>query len=401
MPRNGEHGRASTDRAERPESTRRTNLSTVLRTVLSRGTASRADVVRATGLSAPSLTNLVGLLVEARMIAERDPEPVTRGRPKVPLVVDGVHSVVRAVHVGQHAARVGIVGLDGELHREVVLPHHDTDPRAVVAAVVRALDDLVATLPPRARVLHTGVATGGTVDGPSGMVLDHPRLGWQKVPLAALLQERLGDERVVLDQAVRAAAAHELLFGYGRAADDFAVLHVSGAIGLALVQGGHVRAGATSAAGSVAHLLADGGTTGRICVCGRRGCLHTIAGDEAVVTRARSAGRDVTGIADVLALTAAGDELTASLLADRARGVARLAAVVIDLFDPGALILRGTVTAPPSDQLDVLRETVARFAYLPGAADRLVVADRSSQRMVPAAAAAAIQVVVEDPVPYL
>ncbi|GAB2690023.1 ROK family transcriptional regulator [Thalassiella azotivora] len=390
------HARRARDVGERADGMRRHNVAALLRAVVARGRTTRVELARLTGLSAPTVTVAVGALLEAGVLRELEPRPGSRGRPAVPLVLDGRRGLVRSVHVGRHEVHVGLVGLDATVVARHVVAHRAPTPEEVVATVSRSVRALEARTPAGARVLRTGVTCGGQVSSETGTVLLHAGLGWRDVRLAAAVGAAV-PEPVVLEQSIRAAAGYELLFGYGRSADDFALLHVGTGIGVALVQDGRVRTGATASAGSVGHLQVQRGPRAPQCPCGRRGCFQVVAGDDAVVQRVRADGLDVGGVDDVVEAARSGRAAAVEALRSRAQAVATAAAALVDLYDPGALVLRGSITRLHEHQVDVLCRELDRLAHLPDAGSRVVVGDRSGDSEVLVAAAPAIAAVLDDP----
>jgi glucokinase len=79
----------------------------------------------------------------------------------------------------------------------------------------------------RDRVVRIGCGFGGPVDADSGIVLlSHRLAGWENIPLASLLEERLGAQ-TLLDNDARAAALGEARFGAGRGERHLAYVHLA------------------------------------------------------------------------------------------------------------------------------------------------------------------------------
>jgi glucokinase len=125
-----------------------------------------------------------------------------------------------------------------------------------------------------------GVGFPGLADHARGVARSSVMLdGWRDVPLAGLLEERLGVPCAV-DNDVNAAALHELEL---RRAPDMLFVAVGTGIGGALVLDGRLHRG-RGLAGEIGHVVIERG--GRPCDCGRRGCVNRYASGTAIEAEA-------------------------------------------------------------------------------------------------------------------
>ena len=132
-------------------------------------------------------------------------------------------------------------------------PHQGTDPAQVLGGLAARLPRLIAAHGAGRTVLALGVATGQWVDPATGVIVDHPRLGWRDVPARELLGAATGLP-VHVDSHSRALARAEQLFGAVATRDSAVVLFVGAVVDAAFATGGTVHRGPRSGAGSVAHL---------------------------------------------------------------------------------------------------------------------------------------------------
>ncbi|MFX6622237.1 ROK family protein, partial [Acinetobacter baumannii] len=77
----------------------------------------------------------------------------------------------------------------------------------------------------------------------------------------------------------------EMLFGWGKDARNFAVVTVGRGIGAGLVVNGEIYRGASGGAGELGHTVSEAG--GRLCECGKRGCLEAYAAEPALLAQAK------------------------------------------------------------------------------------------------------------------
>jgi glucokinase len=104
------------------------------------------------------------------------------------------------------------------------------------------------------------------------------------VPLAAMLRDRLG-MAVALANNAHAMALGEQTFGAAHGMRDFAVISMGHGVGSCFFSNGLVHLGNDGFAGEVGHTCFI--PNGRLCGCGKRGCLETYCAANGIVTTAK------------------------------------------------------------------------------------------------------------------
>ncbi|MYG81722.1 MAG: ROK family protein, partial [Gemmatimonadetes bacterium] len=133
--------------------------------------------------------------------------------------------------------------------------------------------------------------------------------------------------------------------------------------------------GATGVAGEIGHVAIDPG--GPECVCGNRGCLATFVGTRQLVDRARSlmsrfpdsalAGTepDIRAIEDA---ALADDPLARQVVNEAADRLGIVVAGVLNLLNPGSVVLGGSLARVGDRLVKPLREAVATRTLVASAA---------------------------------
>ena len=119
----------------------------------------------------------------------------------------------------------------------------------------------------------------------TGSIENAPNLPWKGViPLGALLRDRTGYAVAVANNAdVRALGEHT--YGLARGMRDFVVLTMGSGIGSCMFSNGLIHKGNEGFAGEIGHCCIE--SEGRLCRCGRRGCLETYCASDGIVLTAR------------------------------------------------------------------------------------------------------------------
>jgi len=143
------------------------------------------------------------------------------------------------------------------------------------------------------------IGAPGAVDAASGIVRSAPNLDWHDVSLGAVLEERL-DLPVMLDNDVNIGVMGEHVYGAGKDADDMVGIFVGTGIGGGLVINGTPHHGGRGAAGEIGHVVVK--PHGRLCGCGREGCVEAYASKtamEAIIREEMEKGRE-TEVFDIM-----------------------------------------------------------------------------------------------------
>jgi predicted NBD/HSP70 family sugar kinase len=307
------------------------------------GPLSRAEVARRLEISPATVTQITRRLLEQGMIEELAQAPSRGGRPAQLLGLVG--SAGRAVGVKVAADHLAVVDvrLDGELLDSHIEPF-DTEAPDAVDALISALRPFSRRDSQRPRLLGIGVGVPGVVDRPDSGVVDAAVLGWSKVNLGAALRQALGIP-VLVENDVKALAVAERLYGRGRSLSDFIVVTIGRGVGLAIVADGSIYRGGRGGAGEFGHVPID--PDGPQCDCGNRGCLEALIGLRALMTRARAVGAvgaDGT-VGDLTAAADRGDAAAREIFVGAGTLLGRAVAGLVNVLDPGSVLVAGEGTA--------------------------------------------------------
>lgn len=287
-PRSTERADVSANRGVKSENVRASNLSTVLREILSfPGEVTRAGLAQRTGMTRATISRLVDDLVSGGIVRELEPsEDGGRGRPANRLSPAPRKVVALGVEIDVASLDVMLVDLTGEelAHRRI--PHDFADSSPDVAMALAALEArtvLTESLPDGALFLGTGIGLPGLVSG--SMLALAPNLGWRDVPHEQLLAPMEGLRPTVVANEADLAAYAVAYPRPGVAGGPSTFVYVSGEVGVGagVIVDHRPMTGARSWSGEIGHMCAD--PNGPLCRCGARGCLEAYVGVRALAAR--------------------------------------------------------------------------------------------------------------------
>ncbi|MFH9404757.1 ROK family transcriptional regulator [Streptomyces sp. NPDC017638] len=345
-----------------PSTARAINDRLALRLLQQEGPLTAGRLKQLTGLSRPTVADLVDRLTAAGLITVVGESGEQRRGPNARLygiVADRAH--LAALDVRTEGVLVLVSDLVGRVLAEASAPiggDTGTGPAVerAVTAVERAVKEAgIVGAPSREGVaergrLHTvGIGAPGLIDPATGDLRDSAGLpAWHR-SLAAALQERLPGTRVTVENETNLAALAEQREGAARDRDTFVLLWLGHGVGAAVVLDGALRRGASGGTGEIGFLPVPGTST-LPSATDCDGGFHSLAGAAAVVALAAECGLPVAGAPDgpgaarvvggAVARESAADERFLHALADR---IAVGAASVTAVLDPGCVVLGGEV----------------------------------------------------------
>ncbi|WP_426517434.1 ROK family protein [Diaminobutyricibacter sp. McL0618] len=283
---------------------------------------------------------------------------------------------VVALDIGGTKLAVGVVDSSGAVYGMRVEPTRVAEGPDVTIERLFAMADKAmaeAAVDP-SEIAAIGISCGGPMDSVAGLLLAPLHLpGWIDVPITSLASARFGVPAILANDAT-AGAWGEYRFGAGQGMESLVYLTVSTGMGGGAVLDGRLHQGAAGNGGEFGHIMVKPG--GRLCTCGRHGCVEAYVAGSALADRAREMMAD--GRASILSTL---PELTAIDVATYAatdalaheiwsEGMELLGVAVTDLvniLEPDAVILGGGVTRSGSILLDPVRDKVLREAMGPAA----------------------------------
>ncbi|MDP9189992.1 MAG: ROK family transcriptional regulator, partial [Actinomycetota bacterium] len=181
-------------------SLRELNRQRVVDALRERGTASRAEIARVTGLSRSTVSSIVSDLMDTGLVNEQDDATGVAhgdhgGRPPVPLSLNKSAGVALGVDFGHTHLRVAVADLShdvlAEAGRELDVDHSAEQGLDAAAELVGQVLSEAGT--DRDRVLGVGMGLPGPINSSTGTVGSSAILpGWVGVDAAAEMTQRLG-----------------------------------------------------------------------------------------------------------------------------------------------------------------------------------------------------------------
>ena len=262
---------------------------------------------------------------------------------------------VVGVDIGGQTSKIGVVNTRGEVLAQIVIRSdiYGSDADAFILALSNAIKTCIkeAGVEGQVRGIGVGAPNGNYY---TGCVAFAPNLAWaagQSVELADKLSAQMDGIPVSLTNDANAAAVGEMTYGAARGLKDFIMITLGTGVGSGIVIDGKVVYGHDGFAGELGHVcvVRNGG---RLCGCGKTGCLETYCSATGVARTARewldatdepSLLRDVEEISSksVYDAAKAGDALAKRIFEYTGKLLGRSFADFIAFSAPEAIVLFG------------------------------------------------------------
>ncbi len=260
---------------------------------------------------------------------------------------------VVGIDVGGQTSKLGVVDARGTVLAQTVIR---TDTYTEVAPYIAELAEAVRKVIKEAGV--EGKIRGVGVGAPNGNyytgeIENAPNLVWgrERVQFAKLLSEALDGLPVALTNDANAAAVGEMTYGAARGMKNFIMITLGTGVGSGIVINGEVVYGHDGFAGELGHTCAVR-NNGRVCGCGKTGCLETYTSATGVARTARewleltdepSVLRNLDSVAskDVYEAAKEGDKLALKIFEYTGKILGRSFADFIAFSSPEAIVLFG------------------------------------------------------------
>ncbi|NEW83387.1 MAG: ROK family transcriptional regulator [Mariniphaga sp.] len=179
---------------------------------------------------------------------------------------------------------------------------------------------------------------------------------------------------VYIDNDARMHAYGEFQFGAAKNYKDAIIIHWSWGLGLGIFVNGQLYSGKNGFAGEFSHIPMV--ENGELCICGKRGCLETIASSNTIMKRVAQGFEDKEVSAlinqfaahpekvtpeDVILSARMGDEFCIAILNEIGKSMGKGLSYIIQLLNPEVIVLSGPLSKAKQYVLSPIQQSLNRL----------------------------------------
>ncbi|MGD9931936.1 MAG: ROK family transcriptional regulator [Mangrovibacterium sp.] len=344
----------------------------IIRLLYKRNLQSASELSKKINVSLPTVRSILEDLIAKKVVVAPGSGNSQGGRKPTIYSLAGDAFFILAIELGQYRGKAVIFNSLNEEVSPVVAFDTNIDDPQLEDKMEKIMDKLLtgSGLQP-GKLSAIGVSMPGLVDSENGINRTIKRTADRNI--AARLTERFGI-RTYIENDARMQGLGEFVFGKARNTNNTLIINWNWGLGLGMVLNGDIYSGSTGCAGELSHIRIM--ENGKLCECGKRGCLQTIAGAQHLLDMARDEiaqgtisqltsqfGERPQELApdDIISCAKKGDELSISLLTTLSTNLAWGISILIQLYNPELIVLNGPLTQAGQFILIPVRQALNKY----------------------------------------
>lgn len=328
-------------------------------------------------VSVPTITKLINDLMEQDMVVEDGKKETDNGRKpsvyslkKNRFYTVGVEVLLRRIQVSITDLNLNSVFISE--NAAFVLENSEACREEVLAFIDHAISESDIT---KENIIGVGLGMTGRVNGVTGRSYNF--FGFDDLPFAGFLSKEL-DLPVFIENDTRVIGLAELVIGKVKNINNNIIVNISRGVGMTIIVNRKMVTGGNGFAGEFGHMQFVG-NEGRLCICGKKGCLDTeVSGkalellfNESIAAGEQSlmlpADKGSIRYDDIISAANNGDYLPMALLQQQGEKLGAALGNIINLLNPEMIVIAGKYSRAGS----FFRDSIRSGLYKTGLKDPL------------------------------
>lgn len=314
-----------------------------------------ADLARELHVSVPTITKLVGELVEENIVADDGKIETAGGRRPNIFGLANTSIYFAGVDIGRDNIRYVIT----DLKNNIIVSDRETDfvlsdSEHVLGEICNRINRFLERCGiDRGKILGMGACIAGRVNPNTGR--SYMYFTSSEKSLKTILEESAGI-RVLLENDTRARCYAEYFSGDTRKEKNMLYLHLGRGVAIGIITDGKLFYGKSGFAGEFGHTPFFNNEI--ICECGKKGCLETEVSGVAIekkmvqeikrgvntILRDKYDSGETIRIDDIINAAKSDDNLSIELIEEAGEKVGKSIAFLINIFNPELVIIGGNMS---------------------------------------------------------
>jgi glucokinase-like ROK family protein len=334
-----------------------------------KGHLSNPEICKLTNMSSPSIQKLLSELIGEKLVREEGIGQSIGGRRPLMFGINAPARFVVGINIGHSATEIGVFNLNNQLVDKIqIFKRPLENSQDFVDALHHEVERvLLSSNINNDQLLGIGIAITGLTDPRLGLSYSH--LNFSEKSVKGLFEEKFG-KPVFTDNDARLMALGEYVFGSAIGHENVLCVNIGSGIGMGMILNGRLYQGHSGFAGEFGHIKIQ--EEGQLCICGKNGCLETVASGDALTRMALAAV--ASGKATILSnytddlncetiIDAAhqGDQVAIDLIDQIGTFLGQGLSTLIHLFNPETIILGGHMSRARQFLLDPVHQTLNKY----------------------------------------
>jgi glucokinase-like ROK family protein len=337
------------------------------------GSSTLPDLSREMELSVPTVTKLIGEMVEDGYINDYGKLETSGGRHPNLYGLNPASGYFVGVDIKHFSINIGLINFKGDMvDIKMDIPYQFENTKESLNALCKIISDFIhRTRIGKDKILNINVNISGRVNPESGYSFS--RFNFEERPLSEVLSDKLGYPTTI-DNDTRAMTYGEYLQGCVKGEKDVIFVNVSWGIGIGIIIDGKIYKGKSGFSGEFGHINAFDNEI--ICHCGKKGCLETEAsglalhrvlleriekGERSILSE-RASKTDPLTILEIIAAINKEDLLCIEILEETGQKLGKQIAGLINIFNPELVVIGGTFSLTGDYLLQPIKSAIRKYS---------------------------------------
>lgn len=345
----------------------------IIRYYINNGENTLADLGKEMELSVPTVTKLVGELIDEGYVVDFGKQETNGGRRPNVYGVNPESGYFLGVDIKRFRINIALINFKGDMiESKLSIPFYYENTQDSFDKLCVIINDFVDNSSiSKPKILSAGINMSGRVNTETGH--SYSLYFFNEKPLTEIFQERLG-MHVTIDNDSRSMAYGEYINGVVNGEKNIIFVNVSWGLGLGIFIDGKLYYGKSGFAGEFGHLNAFDNEI--LCHCGKKGCLETqasgsfihrrflekIAEGNSSILEKRIKNGEVIIQEDIIEAALKEDMLAIELIEEVGNTLGKHIAGLINLFNPELVIIGGVVALTGDYLLLPIRSAVKKYS---------------------------------------
>ena len=345
---------------------------TIIRLLHRNGNTTAPELSKKLKISLPNCLSILSDLIDSGFIENIGVGESSGGRKPTLYGLSKDKCYVIACDVARFSASMAILNCDNKFVTPIIQIETYIDDDQFIEKLFVAAGKLISEYQiPNEKIFGLGVDMPGLIDSKCGVNYTIKKEKYQNVGNQLALRFK---KLIYIDNDARMHAYGEYCFGAAKGYENAVVIHWSWGLGLGIFVNGMLYSGNNGFAGELSHIPIV--ENGNLCICGKRGCLETIASSNTILKRIKqgiSQGEissvinkfhnnpDSISPEDVIAAARLGDEFSISILNEIGIGMGKGLSYIIQLLNPEIIVLSGPIAKANQYVLSPIQQSLNRL----------------------------------------
>lgn len=340
---------------------------------INNGENTLSDLGKEMGLSVPTVTKLVGELIDDGYVVDLGKLETSGGRRPNIYGLNEDSGYFVGVDINYSSVSLGIINFNGKMvTSKLDVPFNVDNSNEKFNELCQIIDNFLNNSQiPKNKILNIGINIPGRVNTRTGHSFSF--FYFEERPLTDIFAERLG-YNVSIDNDSRAMTYGEFLNGSVQGEKDVVYINLGWGLGMGLITNGELYYGKSGFSGEFGHYPTFDNE--KLCHCGKKGCLETEvsgryihevfleqlkAGNTSILSDKFNAGEELT-LDDIIGAALQDDILAIELIEEVGATLGRGMAGLINIFNPELVVIGGAL-AKAGDYLFLpLRSSIKKYS---------------------------------------